>query len=83
MRTGWDKARCGNGTNDSMIYEVFDPPWWDLPRWFSWYFLSRNRARGTLTMSLNGQPQVVRCRALHSMFTNNPAIIFPSYPPRR
>lgn len=36
----------------SVLFEVFDPPWWRLDRWFSWWFFARKAERGTVVMRL-------------------------------
>jgi hypothetical protein len=80
MKTGLDGVRCGNGSGDCIVYEVFDPPWWRVDRWFSWFFIKRNRARGTLQIIESGQPRVVRCRAVQSIHARTSQTIYPSYP---
>jgi hypothetical protein len=58
----FDHVLMGNGSGDGEVYEVFDPPWWKLLRWLSWWFLFRGRARGVLTILISGKPRNVRCR---------------------
>jgi hypothetical protein len=79
MITGLDGSRCGNGSGDSMLYEIFDPPWWRLDRWASWVFTARG-ARGTLTIFRNGQSKVVRCRAVQSWPPRPDTTVYPSNP---
>ena len=59
-----DKVRMGNGSGDGLVYEAFDPPWWKLHRWFSWFFLRRHAARGTMTMTINDKKFTVRIRSM-------------------
>jgi hypothetical protein len=45
----FDGMWMGSGNPmDPTIYEVFDPPWWRVDRWFRWLF-TRQR-KGILTI---------------------------------
>ena len=77
----FDGTRCGNGSGDGVVYEVFDPSWWRLDRWFSWTFMHRKRTRGCLTILIDGRPKRVRCRATdESRIRAIPSVVFPSNP---
>jgi hypothetical protein len=81
--TSFDGMQCGNGSGDSVVYEIFDPPWWRIDRWFNWYCMQRKAARGTLELLIAGTPKRVKCRARSSpMLLVKPKVppIFPSHP---
>jgi hypothetical protein len=56
----FDRTRCGNAAGQTV--EVFDPPWWRLDRWFTWWFLSRGHSKGYVTMTVNGISRSLRTR---------------------
>ena len=73
----FDRLQCGNGSGDGILYEVFDPPWWRIDRWFDWWFKQRSVARGLLTIFVSGKSKEVRCRAI---VRPRQTLIFPSNP---
>lgn len=53
-----DRMHCGDARGN--VVEVFDPPWWKFHRWVK-YFLTRNRTKGTISVSLtNGRVKNLR-----------------------
>lgn len=37
----WDRVIMGNAHGEKS--EVFDPPWWNLPRWIRWWLAPSGR----------------------------------------
>lgn len=49
-----DGMRCG--ANDGSLFEIYDPPFWNLYRWLKWALIWLwNKPRGEITMYVDGE----------------------------
>lgn len=56
----FDRVLMGH---DGKLFEVFDPPWWRLDRWFRYFFLSRKHAKAKVQIVVNDVTYTVRARS--------------------